>query len=77
MIIAVLLAAVPGQHRLAAQEADDGVVPDRGNAPGRKDGTLEAGIGRAGGKQGGVMQLTLEGAMDLAPAVSRWMRRWR
>jgi len=65
-VLLLMMAAMPGQQRLAAQEADDGVVPDRGNAPGRKDGTLEAGIGRAGGKQGGVMELTLEGAMDLA-----------
>ena len=65
-VLLLMMAAMPGQQRLAAQEADDGVVPDRGNAPGRKDGTLEAGIGRAGGKQGGVMELTLDGAMDLA-----------
>ena len=51
MTVAVLLmAAVPGHQRLAAQEAG-GQVP---------------GVEQAGGKQGGVMQLTLEGAMDLA-----------
>lgn len=48
MTVAVLLmAAVSGQQRLAAQETD--------------------------GKQGGVMQLTLE-ARWTWPAVSRWMR---
>ena len=51
MTVAVLLmAAVPGHQRLAAQEAG-GQVP---------------GVEQAGGKQGGVMELTLEGAMDLA-----------
>ena len=52
MTVAVLLmmTAVSGQQRLAAQEAG-GQVP---------------GVEQAGGKQGGVMELTLEGAMELA-----------
>lgn len=74
----LLMAAVPGQQRLAAQEAGDGVLQKVGNEPGEQDGepgsgcenesgeVPESGMGRAGGKQGGVMQLTLEGAMDLA-----------
>ena len=79
MTVAVLLmAAVPGQQRLAAQEAGDGVLQKVGNEPGEQAGepgsgcenesceVPESGMGRAGGKQGGVMQLTLEGAMDLA-----------
>ena len=64
MTVAVLLmAAVSGQQGLAAQDADESVLPDMGNVP---DGVQESGIGQADGKQGGVMQLTLEGAMDLA-----------
>ena len=51
MTVAVLMmTAVSGQQRLAAQEAG-GQVP---------------GVKQAGGKQGGVMELTLEGAMELA-----------
>ena len=74
----LLMAAVPGQQMLAAQEAGDGVLQKVGNEPGEQAGepgsgcenesgeVPESGMGRAGGKQGGVMQLTLEGAMDLA-----------
>lgn len=74
----LLMAAVPGQQRLAAQEAGDGVLQKVGNEPGEQDGepgsgcenesgeVPESGMEQAGGKQGGVMQLTLEGAMDLA-----------
>lgn len=46
----LLMAAVSGQQRLAAQEA----------------GVQDPDVEQAGGKQGGVMELTLEGAMDLA-----------
>ena len=46
----LLMAAVPGRQRLAAQEA----------------GVQDPDVEQADGKQGGVMQLTLEGAMDLA-----------
>lgn len=46
----LLMAAVSGQQRLAAQEA----------------GVQDPDVEQAGGKQGGVMDLTLEGAMDLA-----------
>ena len=39
MTVAVLLmAAVPGQQRLAAQEAGDGVLQKVGNEPGEQDG---------------------------------------
>ena len=48
--VLLLMAAVPGQQRLAAQES---CVQD-----------LD--VEQADGMQGGVMQLTLEGAMDLA-----------
>ena len=74
----LLMAAVPGQQRLAAQEADDGVLQNVDNELGGQaveprsgcedeSGEVpESGMEQADGKQGGVMQLTLEGAMDLA-----------
>ena len=79
MTVAVLLmAAVPGRQRLAAQEAGDGVLQKVGNEPSEQAGEPGSGcenesgevpepeVEQAGGKQGGVMELTLEGAMDLA-----------
>ena len=75
MTVAVLLmAAVSGQQGLAAQDADESVLPDMGNVP---DGVQEPGIGQADGKQGGVMQLRPSRGRWTWPAVSRWMRRWR
>ena len=81
MTVAVLLmAAASGQQRLAAQEADDGVLQNVDNELGGQaveprsgcedeSGEVpESGMEQDGGMQGGVMQLTLEGAMD---------RRWR
>ena len=55
-VLLLLLAAVPGQQRLAAQDAGESVLSEMGDVPDGTDGTQE----------GGVMDLTLEGAMDLA-----------
>lgn len=57
--VLLLMAAMSGQ-RLAAQDAGESVLPEMGNVPDGTDGTQE----------GGVMELTLEGAMELACAQS-------
>ena len=65
-VLLLLMAAMPGQ-RLAAQDAGESVLPEMGNVPDVTDGTQVPGVGPDGGTQeGGVMELTLDGAMDLA-----------
>jgi outer membrane protein TolC len=66
VLLLLMMAAMSGQQRLAAQEAGESILPDMGNVLDGADGTSVSGMGQAGGKQGGVMELTLEGAMDLA-----------